>query len=53
MMTATGHEVADTLNRAFDEPSMRMATLLADIIPALAELDQEAPRRDAPGEPSC
>jgi hypothetical protein len=41
-MTATAHEVADTLNRAFAEPSMTMAVLLADIIPALAELDQEA-----------
>jgi hypothetical protein len=41
-MTATAHEVADTLNRAFDEPSMTMAILLADIIPALAEFDQEA-----------
>jgi hypothetical protein len=41
-MTATAHEVADTLNRAFDEPSMTMATLLADVIPALAEFDQEA-----------
>jgi hypothetical protein len=42
MMTATAHEVADTLNRAFDEPSMTMAILLADVIPALAEFDQEA-----------
>ena len=42
LMTATAHEVADTLNRAFDEPSMTMAILLADIIPALAEFDQEA-----------
>ena len=41
-MTATAHEVADTLNRAFAEPSMTMAILLADVIPALAELDQEA-----------
>jgi hypothetical protein len=41
-MNATAHEVADTLNRAFAEPSMTMATLLADIIPALAEFDQEA-----------
>ena len=41
-MTATAHEVADTLNRAFDEPSMTMPILLADIIPALAELDQDA-----------
>jgi hypothetical protein len=42
MMTATAHEVAETLNRAFDEPSMTMAILLADIIPALAEFDQDA-----------
>jgi hypothetical protein len=42
MMTATAHEVADTLNRAFAEPSMTMAVMLADIIPALAELDQDA-----------
>jgi hypothetical protein len=42
MMTAIAHKVADTLNRAFAEPSMTMAILLADIIPALAELDQEA-----------
>ena len=41
-MTATAHEVADTLNRAFAEPSMTMAMLLADVIPALAELDQDA-----------
>ena len=41
-MTATAHEVADTLNRAFAESSMTMAILLADVIPALAELDQEA-----------
>ena len=41
-MTATAHEVAETLNRAFDEPSMTMATLLADVIPALAEFDQAA-----------
>ena len=41
-MTATAHEVADTLNRAFAEPSMTMAVMLADIIPALAELDQDA-----------
>jgi hypothetical protein len=41
-MTATAHEVADTLNRAFDEPSMTMAILLADVIPVLAEFDQEA-----------
>ncbi|GAA2513178.1 hypothetical protein GCM10010435_61300 [Winogradskya consettensis] len=41
-MTATAHDVADTLNRAFAEPSMTMPILLADIIPALAELDQEA-----------
>jgi hypothetical protein len=41
-MSATAHEVADTLNLAFDEPSMTMAILLADIIPALAEFDQEA-----------
>jgi hypothetical protein len=41
-MTATAHEVAETLNRAFDEPSMTMPILLADVIPALAEFDQEA-----------
>ncbi|MEV0454944.1 hypothetical protein [Catellatospora methionotrophica] len=41
-MTATAHQVADKLNRAFDEPSMTMATLLADVIPALAEFDQDA-----------
>jgi hypothetical protein len=41
-MTATAHQVAKTLNLAFAEPSMTMAILLADIIPALAELDQEA-----------
>jgi hypothetical protein len=41
-MTATAHEVAETLNLAFAEPSMTMAILLADIIPALAEFDQEA-----------
>jgi hypothetical protein len=41
-MTATAHEVADTLNRAFDEPTMTMAILLADVIPALAEFDQVA-----------
>jgi hypothetical protein len=41
-MTATAHEVADTLNRAFDEPSMTMPILLADVIPALAEFGQDA-----------
>jgi hypothetical protein len=41
-MTATAHEVADTLNRAFDEPTMTMAILLAEVIPALAEFDQAA-----------
>jgi hypothetical protein len=41
-MTATGQAVAETLNRAFDEPSMTMAILLADVIPALAEFDQDA-----------
>jgi hypothetical protein len=41
-MTVTAHQVADTLNRAFAEPSMTMAIMLADIIPALAELDQQA-----------
>jgi hypothetical protein len=41
-MTATAHEIADTLNRAFDEPSMTMPILLADVIPALAEFDQDA-----------
>jgi hypothetical protein len=41
-MTATAHEIAETLNRAFDEPSMTMPILLADVIPALAEFDQGA-----------
>jgi hypothetical protein len=41
-MSATAHEVAETLNRAFDEPSMTMPILLADVIPALAEFDQAA-----------
>ena len=41
-MTATAHEVAETLNLAFDEPKMTMAILLADIIPAIAEFDQDA-----------
>ena len=41
-MTATAQQIAETLNRAFDEPSMTMAILLADVIPALAEFDQEA-----------
>ncbi|MGX6605350.1 hypothetical protein ACWKSP_24915 [Micromonosporaceae bacterium Da 78-11] len=41
-MTATGHQVAETLNRAFDEPSMTMPILLAEVIPALAEFDQDA-----------
>jgi hypothetical protein len=41
-MTVTAHQVADTLNRAFAEPSMTMAIMLADIVPALAELDQQA-----------
>ena len=41
-MSATAREVADKLNRAFEEPSMTMAILLADVIPALAEFDQKA-----------
>jgi hypothetical protein len=41
-MIATAHEVAETLNRAFDEPSMTMPILLADVIPALAEFDRDA-----------
>ncbi|MGW4947276.1 hypothetical protein ACWEOZ_37475 [Actinoplanes sp. NPDC004185] len=41
-MPATGHDIAETLNRAFDEPTMTMTTLLADVIPALAEFDQDA-----------
>ena len=41
-MAATAHEVADTLNRVFDEPAMTMPILLADVIPALAEFDQAA-----------
>ena len=41
-MTATAREVAETLNRAFDEPTMTMTILLADVIPALAEFDQAA-----------
>ena len=41
-MTATAGDIADTLNRAFDEPTMTMAILLAEVIPALAQYDQEA-----------
>ncbi|MFI5846063.1 hypothetical protein ACIA8K_40795 [Catenuloplanes sp. NPDC051500] len=41
-MSASATEIAETLNRAFDEPTMTMATLLADVIPALAEYDQDA-----------
>jgi hypothetical protein len=41
-MTATAHDVAETLNRAFDDPAMTMPILLADVIPALAEFDQDA-----------
>ena len=41
-MTATAYEVADKHNRAFAEPSMTMAILLADVIPALAEYDADA-----------
>jgi hypothetical protein len=41
-MTVAAHEVAETLNRAFDDPAMTMPILLADVIPALAELDQDA-----------
>jgi hypothetical protein len=41
-MTATARDIADTLNRAFDEPTMTMTTLLAEVIPALAEYDQNA-----------
>jgi hypothetical protein len=41
-MTATAADVAEALNRAFDEPAMTMAILLAEVIPALAEYDQEA-----------
>ncbi|MGW4942212.1 hypothetical protein ACWEOZ_11565 [Actinoplanes sp. NPDC004185] len=41
-MSATAADVAETLNRAFDEPTMTMTILLAEIIPALAEYDQEA-----------
>jgi hypothetical protein len=41
-MTATAQDIADTLNRAFDEPSMTMPILHADVIPALAEFDQDA-----------
>lgn len=41
-MSATGTDVAETLNRAFDEPAMTMTILLTDVIPALAEYDQEA-----------
>jgi hypothetical protein len=41
-MTATAQDIAETLNRAFDEPSMTMPILLADVIPALAEFDQDA-----------
>lgn len=41
-MSATTHEVADTLNLAFDDPAMTMPILLADVMPALAEFDQDA-----------
>lgn len=41
-MAATAQDVADTLNRAFDEPTMTMTVLLAEVIPALAEYDQDA-----------
>jgi hypothetical protein len=41
-MTATAQQIAETLNRAFDEPSMTMPILLAEVIPALAEFDQDA-----------
>ena len=41
-MTATAHDIAERLNRAFDEPTMTMTILLAEVIPALAEYDQDA-----------
>ena len=41
-MTATAQQIAETLNRAFDEPSMTMPILLAEVIPAPAEFDQDA-----------
>jgi hypothetical protein len=45
-MTATAHEVADTLNRAFDEPSMTMAILLADISRrSRSSIRRQPPRR--------
>jgi hypothetical protein len=43
MTAAAAHEVADTLNRAFDEPSLTTAILLADIAPALAESTSRPP----------
>ncbi len=39
-MSAT--DIAETLNRAFDEPTMTMTILLAEVIPALTEYDQDA-----------
>jgi hypothetical protein len=41
-MSATGTDIAETLNRAFDEPAMTMTILLAEVIPALTEYDQDA-----------
>src|SRR5690242_3259362 len=43
-------EQANTLNRAFDEPSMTMPILLADVIPALAEFDQDATTASDPDD---
>jgi hypothetical protein len=49
-MTAIADEIANTLNRAFEEPSMTMPILLADVIPALAEFDQDATTAADPDE---
>jgi hypothetical protein len=35
----TARQIAETLNRAFDERSMTMPILLAEVIPALEEFD--------------
>ena len=41
-MSTTATDIAETLNRAFDEPAMTMTILLAEVIPALTEYDQDA-----------
>jgi hypothetical protein len=41
-MSTTAADIAETLNRAFDEPAMTMTILLNEVIPALAEYDQDA-----------